>query len=447
MASNDVSILVVDDERAVRDSLYGWFTEDGYEVDTAVDAQEALTKLQQRSFDLALLDIKLPGMDGMELQQRIREVDPELPVIMITAYASIETAVKALKSGAFDYVTKPFDPDNLSRLVRNAIRQKQLARENVRLRAKISDLTAGDQLIGESEAMQKVRELIKTVAATDSTVVIHGESGTGKELVARAIHHHSDRRYFPIVDVNCGALAESILESELFGHEKGAFTGAHQTRKGKLEIADGGTLFLDEIASISMKMQVELLRVLETKQFSRVGGNKIITSDFRVICATNRNLEAAVAEGTFREDLYYRINVFSIYLPPLRERRSDIPLLADHFLKTYALAMNKPIREISPEALDILVRYEWPGNVRELENAIERAMVVGTPPAIRPEDLPMSLERSISNDSDALAEVEKRHIAHVLDKYGWNISHAAQALKIDRVTLYNKIKRYGLQRP
>ncbi len=447
MAPNDVSILVVDDERAVRDSLYGWFTEDGYEVDTAVDAQEAMTKLQQRNFDLVLLDIKLPGMDGMELQQRIRDVDPELPVIMITAYASIETAVQALKSGAFDYVTKPFDPDNLSRLVRNAIRQKQLARENVRLREKISDLTASDQLIGESEVMQKVHELIKTVAATDSTVVIHGESGTGKELVARAIHHHSDRRFFPIVDVNCGALAESILESELFGHEKGAFTGAHQTRKGKLEIADGGTLFLDEIASISVKMQVELLRVLETKQFTRVGGNKIITSDFRVICATNRNLEAAVAEGTFREDLYYRINVFSIYLPPLRERRSDIPLLANHFLKTYALAMNKPIREISPEALDILVRYEWPGNVRELENAIERAMVVGTPPAIRPEDLPMSLERSVSSDSDTLAEVEKRHIAHVLDKYGWNISHAAQALKIDRVTLYNKIKRYGLQRP
>ena len=444
----NVKILIVDDEEAVRDSLSGWFTEDGYAVDTAVDAEEAMAKLQQQPYELVLLDIKLPGMDGMELQQRIKERNPDLPVIMITAYATVETAVQALKAGAFDYITKPFDPDNLSRLVRNAIRQKQLAQENIRLREKISDLTASDELIGESDAMQKVHELIRTVAGTDSTVVIHGESGTGKELVARAIHHYSSRRYFPIVAVNCGALAESILESELFGHEKGAFTGAHQMRKGKLEMADGGSLFLDEIASISMKMQVELLRVLETRQFTRVGGNKIIHSDFRVICATNQNLEAAVAEGTFREDLYYRLNGFSIYLPPLRERRSDIPLLAHHFLKKYALAMNKPIHEISPEAMDILVRYDWPGNVRELENAIERAMVVGKPPAIRAEDLPMTLNHAdAAAESDTLADAEKVHIGKVLSKYGWNISHAAEALKIDRVTLYNKIKRYGLKRP
>jgi DNA-binding NtrC family response regulator len=448
MANEDVKILIVDDEEAICDSLMGWFTDDGYQVGTARDAREAMQKLQSEKYDLALLDIKLPGMDGMELQQRIKEVDPDITVIMITAYASVETAVQALKAGAFDYITKPFDPDELSRVVRNAIRQRQLEQENLRLRQKVSDLTRSDELIGESTAMQKVKELIKTVAATDATVVIHGESGTGKELVARAIHHHSKRRYFPIVAVNCGALAESILESELFGHEKGAFTGAYQTRKGKLEIADGGTLFLDEIASISMKTQVELLRVLESKQFTRVGGNKVIKVDFRVICATNKNLETAVAEGAFREDLYYRLNVFSIYLPPLRERRSDIPLLARHFLEKYALAMNKPIHDISPEAMDVLVRYHWPGNVRELENAVERAMVIGKPPMIKPEDLPMSLEKNKAQpESEALADAERFHILHVLEKHDWNVSQAAAALQIDRVTLYNKIKRYALQRP
>ena len=448
MPSTNAKILVVDDEEAVRDSLSGWFAEDGYQVESAGDAKEALKKLQNHQFDLAFLDIKLPGMDGMELHQRIKETDPNLTVVMITAYASVETAVQALKAGAFDYITKPFDPDKLSRLVHNAVRQRQLEEENLRLRQKISDMAKSGDLIGESSAMAKVKELIRTVASTDATVVIHGESGTGKELVARAIHQHSKRRYFPIVAVNCGALAESILESELFGHEKGAFTGAYQTRKGKLEIADGGTLFLDEIASITPKMQVELLRVLETKQFTRVGGNKVISVDFRVICATNQNLETAVEEGAFREDLYYRLNVFSIYLPPLRERRSDIPLLAKHFLQEYALAMNRPIHDFTPEAMDVLVQYHWPGNVRELENAIERAMVVGKPPAIRPDDLPLSLGKSAAQPkSDALADVEQAHIRQVLEKHEWNVSRAAAALRIDRVTLYNKMKRYGLQRP
>lgn len=447
MSQEEAKILIVDDEKPVRDSLSGWFAEDGYLVETAVDGREALEKLQNTRVDLALLDLKLPGMDGLELQRRIREVDPELTIIIITAYATIESAVQALKAGAFDYITKPFDPDALSRLIRSALRYRQLTQENIQLRQKISDLTAPDELIGDSPALQKVKEMMRTVAATDTTVVIHGESGTGKELVARAIHNNSNRRYFPIVPVNCGALPESILESELFGHEKGAFTGAHQMRKGKFEIADGGTIFLDEIASISMKTQVELLRVLETKQFTRLGGNKVIKVDFRVICATNKNLEAAVEEGTFREDLYYRLNVFSIYLPPLRERRADIPLLSRHFLQKFALAMSKPIREISPEAMDILVRYDWPGNVRELENAIERAVVIGKPPSIQQHDLPMTLERAdMLQSSDALVDVEKRHIAKILEKYEWNISRAAEALKIDRVTLYNKIKRYELKR-
>ena len=446
MENKDVGILVVDDELVVRDSLYNWFKEDGYRVDTAEDAKMALKKLQENSWDIVLLDIKMPGMDGMELQKRIKEIDPNLIVIMITAYASVDTAVQALKEGAFDYITKPFDPDDMGHLIRNAVAQRKLTEENIQLRQKIEELSKFDEIIGDSPAMKRVFELVETVAQSDATVVIHGESGTGKELVARAIHSNSPRRYFPIIPVNCGALPEGILESEIFGHEKGAFTGAQYRRKGKLEMADGGTLFLDEISSISTKTQMDLLRALETKQFTRLGGSKEITVDFRVICATNRNLEKMVEEGTFREDLYYRINVFSIYLPPLRERRSDIPLLAKHFAETYAMAMNKQIKEISPEAMDLLVQHDWPGNVRELENAIERAMVVGKPPRIMAEDLPFQLSvKRTAPTADSLEEIEKTHIKHILERMDWNITRSAEILKIDRVTLYNKIKKYGLK--
>ena len=366
---------------------------------------------------------------------------------MITAYASVDTAVQALKEGAFDYVTKPFDPDDMSHLIRNAVAQRKLTTENIQLRQKIEELSKFDEMVGNSQAMKGVFELVETVAQSDATVVIHGESGTGKELVARAIHSNSPRRYFPIIPVNCGALPEGILESELFGHEKGAFTGAQYRRKGKLEMSDGGTLFLDEIGSISMKTQTDLLRALETKQFTRLGGSKDITVDFRVICATNRNLEKMVEEETFREDLYYRINVFSIAIPPLRERRTDIPLLAKHFVQRYSLAMNKQITNIAPEALDLLVRHDWPGNVRELENAIERAMVVGKPPRIVAEDLPFQLSMPKSTPAaDSLEEMEKAHIQTILERLDWNITRSAELLKIDRVTLYNKIKKYGLQR-
>jgi transcriptional regulator with PAS, ATPase and Fis domain len=279
-------------------------------------------------------------------------------------------------------------------------------------------------------------------------VMIRGESGTGKELIARAIHSNSSRRYFPIVAVNCGAMAEGVLESELFGHERGAFTGAQYRRKGKLELSDGGTLFLDEIGNIDMKTQMDLLRVIETKQFARVGGNDIIKVDFRVICATNKDLEKAVADGTFREDLYYRLNVFSVFIPPLRERKGDIPVLANYFVQKYNRAMGKQITSITPEAMDTIVRYNWPGNVRELENAIERAMVVGKPPAIKPEDLPYQLtEKNHVLPAGSLAGMEKAHIASVLDQNRWNISRSAVILKIDRVTLYKKIEKYGLKKP
>lgn len=301
-------------------------------------------------------------------------------------------------------------------------------------------------LIGESPEMKKVFELIKIVVPQDTTVMIRGESGTGKELIARAIHMNSPRRYYPIIPVNCGAFTETLLESELFGHEKGAFTGAQYRRKGKIEMANGGTLFLDEDGSVSPKMQVELLRVLETKQFTRVGGTDIVKVDFRPISATNENLEKLVEEGKFREDLYYRLNVFRINVPPLRERRGDIPILAQYFFEKFSRVMNKPILKISDEAMEILLNHSWPGNVRELENAIERAMVVGKAPEIRPEDLSFSYDKNFSSISDSLEEVEKNHIAKVLRKYDWNITKAAAALEIDRVTLHNKIKKYGLQK-
>ena len=331
----------------------------------------------------------MPGMDGMELQEHIHRIDPQVAVIMITAFASVDTAVRALKQGAFDYVTKPIDPDELSHLVLRALEQRRLREENVQLRETIDELVTVDKIVGDSPPMRKVMELVEHVAKTDATVLILGESGTGKEVIARAIHANSKRRYFPIVSVNCGALPESLLESELFGHEKGAFTGAQYRRKGKIEMADGGTLFLDEVGAINAKMQVDLLRVLETKELTRLGGTRPIKVDFRVICATNENLERAVAEGRFREDFYYRINVFTIELPPSAARRSDIPALANHFLDRFARQMDKRITGISPEAMDLLTAYDWPGNVRELSNAIERAMVVGTPPLIRPEDLPL----------------------------------------------------------
>jgi len=446
--NDQVSLLIIDDEKVVRESLTKWFKEDGFVVGAAANAAEALKQLQAQRWQIILLDIKMPGMDGIELQPRIKEAAPEAIIIFITAHASVDTAVKALKAGAFDYVTKPIDPDYLSHLVGNALKQRQLEGENLKLKEQVAEFSKSDEITGESPQMQKVFELIRTVAATDTTVMIRGESGTGKELIARAIHSGSARRYFPIVTINCGALPEGILESELFGHERGAFTGAQYRRKGKIELADGGTLFLDEVGNIGMKTQMDLLRVIESKQFTRVGGNETISVDFRVVCATNKDLEQAVQKGTFREDLYYRLNVFSIHVPPLRERKSDIPILANYFVKKYAQVMSKCIDAISPEAMDVLVRYNWPGNVRELENAIERAMVVGKPSSIRPHDLPFQLsEKNHVPASGTLASMEKIHILNVLEQNTWNISRSAEILQIDRVTLYNKIQKYGLKKP
>ena len=376
MNKSEIGILVVDDELIVRDSLSKWFREDGFRVDAAENAAAALRKLQAAEWNIMLVDIKMPGMDGIELLQRVRQTNKEVVVIVITAFATVDTAVKALKEGAYDYITKPIDPDYLDHMVDKAIQQQLLTRENQKLKDAVSELSEGSEIVGESPEMKKVMELVRTVASTDTTVMIRGESGTGKELVARAIHSGSPRKYFPIVTVNCGAMTESLLESELFGHERGAFTGAQYRRKGKVELADGGTLFLDEIGNIDTKTQMDLLRVIETKQFTRVGGTEIVRSDFRVVCATNKDLECAVREGTFREDLYYRLNVFTIDLPPLRGRRGDIARLAHFFLEKFSRQMNKKVDGFSPEAMLALKSHDWPGNVRELENAVERAMVV-----------------------------------------------------------------------
>ena len=439
-----ISILIVDDEESVRDSLYNWFIEDGYRVECAENANRALSMLESDSFDIILADIKMPGMDGLEMLRRIKLLKSDSIVIVMTAFATVDTAVQALKDGAFDYVTKPFDPDDLSHLIRNATKQISLTEENENLKKKVVSLENVEDMIGKSESIKRVLKDIESVAQSNSSVVITGESGTGKELVARAIHSNSPRKFFPLVSVHCGALTESLLESELFGHEKGAFTGAMYNRKGRFEMADNGTIFLDEIATISTKMQIDLLRVLESKKFIRVGGNKEISSDFRVICATNRDLKSMVEKGTFREDLFYRFNVVNIYVPPLRERIEDIPLLVEYFIKKYCTSMNRPTISIDTTALKRLEEFNFPGNVRELENMIERALVVGNGKKISLKDLP--LEKTILTTSiESLDDLEKSHILLILNKYNWNISRAAKALKVDRVTLYNKISKYGLK--
>lgn len=446
MNKSDIGILVVDDELIVRDSLSKWFREGGYRTEAAENGAAALNKLQVGKWNLMLVDIKMPGMDGIELLHRVREINKDIVIIIITAFASVDTAVKALKEGAFDYITKPIDPDYLDHLVEKAINQQLLAMENQKLRNAVSEMAVGGEIVGESPEMKKVAELVETVAPADTTVMIRGESGTGKELVARAIHNKSPRRYFPIVTVNCGGMTESLLESELFGHEKGAFTGAQYRRKGKVELADGGTLFLDEIGNIDMKTQMDLLRVIETKQFTRLGGSEIIHSDFRVICATNKDLEKAVKEGSFREDLYYRLNVFTISLPPLRARGCDIAQLAHFFLEKYARAMNKSVKSFSPEAMQAIRSYEWPGNVRELENAVERAVVVCREGSVEKEHLPVQTTLQSRPEGRRLEDMEASYIEQVLHETGWNISRSAAILSIDRVTLYHKIEKYGLKR-
>ena len=447
MNNRDVNILVVDDEFSVRDSLFKWFKSDGFNVDTAENAEAALEKFKEKTWDIVLLDIKMPGMDGIEFNRHIQNINKNIIVIIITAYASVDTAVQAIKDGAFEYISKPIDPDSLTHIIRNAIERRRLTTENIQLRQRVEDLTSPDDIVGTSPQLRQVLKMVASVAKTDSTVMIRGESGTGEELIARAIHSNSLRRYAPIISINCGAFTETLLESELFGHEKGAFTGADRLRIGKLERANKGTIFFDEIGNISMKMQMDLLRVLETKHFTRLGSEKPVEVDFRIISATNRDLELAVNEGHFREDLYFRLNVVTIDMPPLRDRKEDIPLLARYFFNKYTQSMTKAIVDISPEAMEMLINYEWPGNVRELRNVIERAIVVCDRNQITPSDLSFPFRiRSKQQNGVSLEEVEKAHIERILNQTNWHVSKAAETLEIDRTTLYNKIKKYNLSK-
>ena len=442
---NKLSILIVDDELSVRDSLSNWFSADGYVVSSAENAVAALKELESKEFQIILIDIKMPGMDGLELHRRIRATNNNAIVIIMTAFASVDSAVEALKDGAYDYICKPFDPDQLSQIIHKASQIAETEAGTELAEEQPRELENVENIIGNSPPMVEVFEQVKVVSGTDSTVIITGQSGTGKELIAHAIHINSHRRYFPMIIVHCGALTETLLESELFGHERGAFTGASYHRKGKFEMANGGTLFLDEIATISTKMQIELLRVLESKTYTRVGGSKEKKSDFRVIAATNRDLKSMVKEGKFREDLFYRLNVFNIHVPSLKERQVDIPDLVDHFIKKYNQLMNRSVGKIDRSALDVLARYDFPGNVRELENIIERAIVLCKGNTIKLKDIPISEESTITS-AESIAEIEKNHIERILDKYSWNISKTPKSLGIDRATLYNKISKYGINK-
>jgi DNA-binding NtrC family response regulator len=447
MTDTKGKILIIDDEEVVRESLTQWFEAEGYQVKPAASGKEALEALTQAEYDLALLDIKMPGMDGMETQVRLHEAESDLIIIIMTGYASVETAVQALKRGAYDYITKPVDPDELSHLVGKALEHRQTKREVTRLRESLREIFPRTDLIGRSDAMKRVTEFVEMVAPTDATVLITGESGTGKEVVARAIHAAGRRRHMPLVTIHCGALTDTLLESELFGHERGAFTGAQYRKKGKFEVADGGTVFLDEIADISLRMQTDLLRVLQEKEVVRVGGNQPIKVDFRCIAATNKHLMTLVKAGTFRPDLYYRLNVLTVDLPPLRDRREDIPLLVDHFVHKICESTNRAeVPRVSAETMEMLTRYDWPGNVRELENAVERALVISRGSELKAADFSFQLTAATSTCSARSLDVEERaHVERILKECEGNHSKAARVLDIDRTTLYNKLKRYGIK--
>ncbi|MBT3175493.1 MAG: sigma-54-dependent Fis family transcriptional regulator [Desulfobacula sp.] len=439
-------ILVVDDELIIRESLTGWLQRDGYHVENVSSGEKAIDILKTKSFDLLLLDIQMGGISGMDVLKHVKENYPDIDVIMITAFGSIPSAVKAMKYHAFDYLLKPFDPEELEVLIQKLVHHRAKIKENLFLKEEYEHRNRFESMIGQSRPMQEIFNLIEDIRDTDTTVLITGETGTGKGLAAKAIHSNSMVSNGPFVSVNCGAIPKHIMESELFGHQKGAFTDAKETRKGRLELAAGGTLFLDEIGEISMRMQIDLLQVLEDKIFYKVGGTQPITADFRVIAATNAHLEQAIKNRTFREDLYYRLNVITFTMPTLRARKEDIPLLAEHFLLKTTQEINRGVERISRDAMDELMLYEWPGNVRELSNAIERAVVVCKTRTITPFDLPIvkKLENELKNKYFSLNDVEKHHISKILNENNWNISKSAAILGIDRSTLYNKIKLYEL---
>jgi two-component system, NtrC family, response regulator len=440
------TILVVDDEKNYLLVLKELLGGEGYEVVIAQSASEALKVFQETELDLVITDMKMPGMSGMELLGVLKEKDLHLPVIMMTAYGTVEKAVEAMKKGAYDYILKPFDNEVLKKTVGKGLAMGQVIKANRLLSGELKEKFGPTDLIGNSLPVRQVRELISKVAGTKATVLISGESGTGKELVARAIHFNSPRKDKPLISVNCSALTETLLESELFGHEKGAFTGAVAQRKGRFEAADGGTLFLDEVGEMSPSVQVTLLRVLQNREFERVGGNKTIKVDVRVITATNKDLTQEIAKGHFREDLYYRLNVVHIIVPPLRDRKEDLPLLIRYFLERFIREMNKKeVPTLAPEAMGALLAYDWPGNVRELENMLERAIILSSKPIIHLEDLPFtSIIPTGAKLNEVLELIEKKMITQALTISGNIQAHAADLLGIEKNLLKYKMKKYSL---
>jgi len=448
-------ILIAEDEKTQRDLLEGFLKKEGFSVEAVANGKEVLQKLQGNLFDLALMDYKMPELDGLQTLREIRKTYPDLPVVMMTAYGTVETAVAAMKEGALDYLTKPIDLDELLLMLQRVIERSNLIKENRELKAKLQERYTSAHIVYGGAKMEEVMGLVARVAPSQATILIRGESGTGKELIANAIHYASPRSGKPWVKVSCAAIPETLLESELFGHEKGAFTGAAQRRIGRFEEADGGSIFLDEIGDLSPSTQVKLLRFLQNKEFQRLGSNTTLKTDVRVITATHRNLEEATKKGFFREDLYYRLNVISITLPPLKERREDIPLLIDHFLKKYSKQNQKSISDISKEASALLLRYPYPGNVRELENLIERAVVLCRGEIITSQDLPFHIKDEKSEKPweshkkektlpESLEEIERDSILEALHQHRGVQTKAAESLGISERVLRYKMKKYQI---
>lgn len=445
------NVLIIDDEEAICDSMSQVLHKEGYAVRVTTEGKEALRLYDNEAFEVVFLDLKLPGIRGMDILSRIKEASPETQVIIITGYASIESAVEAMKRGAFDYMAKPFTAEEVRVVTKRALESRRLIYENIYLRGELEAKTEFDLVVGTSKAMREVLDIVRRVSPTESTVLITGESGTGKEIIAREVHSHSLRKDAPFVVVDCGALVETLFESELFGHVKGSFTGAYETKHGRFEVANGGTIFFDEVSNIGMSIQAKLLRVIQEREISRIGSSKQIKVDVRILAATNENLVEAVRKGKFREDLFYRLSVVPIQLPPLRERKDDIPLLVEHFLKKYSRKAKKTVASISPQAIKALAQYDWPGNIRELENTIERAVVLAKRDGIEIEDLMyhgISAGSTLLSPTDGeyrtLEEMEKEYIKAVLLAHHGNRSQTADILGIDRKTLWAKIKKYKI---
>jgi len=435
-------ILIVDDESIVRESLSDWLDGVGYDVEAAESGEEALQIIKQKKIKIMVADLVMPGINGIELMKEAKKIIPTISTVIITAHATIQSAITAIREGAHDYIEKPFCPEKVELLIEKLVEHQDLIEENILLRKKIKDRFLFEGIIAKSPKMLKIIELIRTVAPTNATVLITGETGTGKEVVARAIHHQSKRRNKPFIATSCAALPESLLESELFGHEKGSFTGAVERKKGKFEAGDKGTLFLDEIGEINANTQIHLLRALEEKKITRIGSNEEVSVDVRVVTATNRDLRSRVLEGQFREDLYYRLKVVTINLPPLKDRKEDILPLSEHFLKKYASENNKDVINFSPGVIEFMLNYSWPGNVRELENMIEHGVILSKGNAVTMGELPQDIIHPLPTKEKTIEAVTKNHILNVLEETQGNISKAANILGIRRMTLYNKLKKY-----